>query len=165
MGITEAIMERIHDRTMRKATQLALIILITAQCAFAQPGPGGMRKENMARIHAAKMAYITDRIQLSTSQSAEFIPLYNEYERELRDIRQSYLKKYKGMDMMDANDATARDFVDDNLDYQQEVLTLKRKYKDRFLKVISAQQVATLQKAEQEFRQGLKKRLEERRAR
>lgn len=121
------------------------------------------KRERMERIHAAKMAYITDRLQLSAKQSGDFVPLYNEYETELRSIRQTYFKKYKGIDPGEADNATARQFVDDNLDYQQDVIGLKRKYNDRFMKVITAQQLTELYQAEREFRQILKRRLEERR--
>jgi hypothetical protein len=145
---------------MKKVLQLILIALITVNITYAQPERG---RERMARIHAAKMAYLTDRLQLTAKQSGDFVPLYNEYEAELKTIRKSYFKKYKGIDPAESDDATAREYIDDNLDYQQEVIGLKRKYNDRFMKVISAQQLTDLYKAEREFRQILKKRLEERR--
>ena len=145
---------------MKRLLGIILIVLISASVAQAQPG---MRGERMERIHAAKMAYITDRLSLSSEQSGNFIPLYNEYERDLRGIRQSFLKKYKGTKPDDADDIAARQFVDDDLDYQQQALDLKRKYNDRFLKVLSPQQLADLYKAEREFRQMLMKRLEQRR--
>ncbi len=123
---------------------------------------GAPRREAMERIHAAKMAYIADRLNLSAEQSSGFIPVYRDYEEEMKYNRKLYLQKYKGMDVENADDATSMQYVDDNLDYQQKVIELKRKYNDRFLKVISAQQVAELNKAEREFKQILMKRLQER---
>ncbi len=73
----------------------------------------------------------------------------------------SFFKKYKGTNPADADDAVSRQFIDDNLDYQQQVIEIKRKYNDRFLKVISPQQLADLFKAEREFKQILMKRLEQ----
>ncbi len=98
-----------------------------------------------------------------TDQTGNFIPLYNDYENELRGLRQSFFKKYKGNYSGEADDATSRQFIDDDLDYQQQVLDLKRRYNDRFLKVISPRQLADMYKAEREFRQMLMKRLEQRR--
>ena len=144
---------------MKKLFGILFIVLTTTSAGWAQPG---MPRERMERIHAAKMAYITDRLRLSSEQSGNFIPLYNEYERELRGIRQSFFKKYKGTKPDEADDATSRQFVDDDLDYQQQVIELKRRYNDRFLKVISPQQLSDLYKAEREFRQILMKRLEQR---
>ena len=140
---------------MKAFLKIILIVLITSTAAHAQP----QRGQAMMRIHAAKMAYITDRLHLSQRQASDFIPLYNEYEKDVRSTRQSFMGKYKGTHPDDADDATSRKYIDDNLDYQQAVIDLKRKYNDRFLSIISPQQVADLYIAEREFRQILLKRL------
>lgn len=142
---------------MKKLVQTILILLITATAAYPQ------QARNLARIHAAKLAYITDRLRLSSAQSQNFVPLYNEYEREIRETRQSFFGKYKNTNPDDADDATSRQFIDDNLDYQQQVIAIKRKYNDRFLKVLSPQQLTDLYPAEREFRQILMQRLHQRR--
>ena len=139
---------------MKPFLRTILIVLIAASPALAQP-PG----QGMKRIHAAKMAYITDRIRLTPKQSADFIPLYNEYEKEVRNTRISFMGKYKGTHPDEADDATSRKYVDDNLDYQQAVIDLKRKYNDRFLSIITPQQLAELYIAEREFKHMLLKRL------
>ena len=46
----------------------------------------------------------------------------------------------------------AMKFIEDNLDYQEAQLNLKRKYNEAFLKVLPAQQLAELYKAEREFK-------------
>ena len=143
------------EKVMKTVLKAFLIVLVTSSAAFAQR----RGQEGMVRIHAAKMAYITDRLRLTSDQSANFVPLYNEYEREVRATRQSYLGKYKNNHMQDTNDEASIKFIDDNLDYQQAIIDLKRKYNDRFLKIISPAQLAELYKAEREFRQLLLKRL------
>jgi hypothetical protein len=148
---------------MKKLVQIVLLVVISTGSVFGQQQKGKGRGEAKARIHAAKVAYITDRLQLSEKQMAEFMPVYNNYENELKGIRKSYFKKYKGMDVSQANDATAKQYIDDNLDYQQDVITLKRKYNDSFLHVITPQQLSELNKAEREFTQMLKQRLMQRR--
>ena len=145
---------------MNKLLFVLFTALIITNNSSAQPGMG---RPPMERIHAAKMAYITDRIHLSYGQAGNFVPLYNEYDSELRNLRQSFFKKYKGNYHGEADEATSRQFIDDDLNYQQQVLDLKRRYSDRFLKVISPRQLADMYKAEREFRQMLMKRLEQRR--
>lgn len=148
---------------MRKYWSALFLMLFIGLGSYAQPmGGRGMRPEARERIHAAKMVYITDRLHLPSAQSSDFMPVYGEYETELRTLRQTYFKKYKGIDPADADAATSRQFIDDNLDYQQDVIVLKRKYNDKFLKVITSQQLVDLYKAEREFREMLQKRLKER---
>jgi hypothetical protein len=141
---------------MKKLFAFILIILVTASAVFAQ-----QRRPN-ERIHAAKIAYITDRLHLTADQSGNFVPLFNQYEHDIWETRQTFYKKYNGPDPGTADDATYRQYVDDNLDYQQQVIDIKRKYNDRFLKIITPQQLADLPKAEREFRQILMKQLEKR---
>ncbi|MES2704211.1 MAG: hypothetical protein V4649_16335 [Bacteroidota bacterium] len=152
---------------MRKLLCGMVFVLMTALGAQAQSARGNNdgrragRGEAMERIHAMKMVYITDRLHLSSAQSGDFMPVYREYEGEMKSLRRSYFKKYKGMDMGNADDATARQYVDDNLDYQANVISLKRKYNDRFMKVLSPQQLAELNKAEREFIKMLKQKREQ----
>ena len=137
------------------------LLLVTFACfpAWSQQRRGGHAIE---RIHAAKIAYITDRLHLNSSQSAPFVVIYNEYEEEIKKSRREVLGKYKGMKPEEADDETARQFIDDNLDYQQKLLDIKRKYNDRFLKVITNKQLAELHQAEREFKQLLMERLKNR---
>ncbi len=144
---------------MKKSIVVLLLILITTVASYAQRGGG----RPMERIHAAKMAYITDRIHLTAAQSADFIPLYNEYEQELKSIRKAYRQKFPKDEKGPEDDIAAKKFIDDNLDYQQDVIQLKRKYNDRFLKIISATQLADMNQAEREFKQLLMQRMKERR--
>ena len=146
---------------MKHIFLVATTLLFATLSCFGQHGGGGGR--GMERIHAAKMAYITDRLKLTTEQSSNFIPLYNEYEQEKKESRKKYLQKYKGIEPSEADDATSKQFIDDNLDYQQDVIGIKRKYNDQFLKIISPTQLADMYKAEREFKQLLMKRLEQKR--
>jgi len=137
---------------------IRVVILITmAGAVRAQQG------RPMQRIHAAKMAYISDRLRLTESQSAQFLPVYREYEEELRIVRKPYKEKYKLQATEEGSGVQAWQYLEDDLDYQQDVIALKRKYNDRFLKVLSGQQLADMYVAEREFKRVLMKRLEERR--
>ncbi len=142
---------------MKQLIKVLILVLLSATTAVAQ-----LQRRPMERIHAAKIDYITDRIRLTREQSNIFIPLYTDYEREVTETRQAFFRKYKGANSSNTDDATARQFIDDNLDYQQQIIELKRKYNDRFLKVISPRQLADLSIAEREFKQILMKRLDRR---
>ena len=146
---------------MRTIIKAFLIVLITGTAAVAQQRMG-QENEGLTRIHAAKMAYIADRLRLRPEQSPGFVAVYNEYEREIRATRQAYMGKYTNGRSPNPDDAGSMKYIDDNLDYQQAVIDLKRKYNDHFLKIISPQQLAELYKAERDFRQILLKQLNKR---
>jgi hypothetical protein len=139
---------------------LLLMVLLTA-LPLLVVAQGGQRRGG-ERVHAAKVAYISDRIQLTPDQAARFWPIYNEYESERKMIRRKY--RIEGPNNREnLDEATAKQNLEDNLDLQQDELDLKRKYKDEFLKVISPGQLADLMRAEKEFRQLIMRKLRDRR--
>ncbi len=139
---------------MKRVLTIILSLLFISVTAQTQ------HDRRKAQIHAAKMAYISDRLHLTSRQASNFIPVYNDFENEIRDVRRSIFRKYKGTDLANADDETSRQYIDDNLDYQQKVIEIKRKYNDQFLRVISSQQLSELTKAEREFKEMLIKRLD-----
>jgi hypothetical protein len=147
-----------QNMKMRKSLMIAVLLLCSVTLVFGQRGRG------MQRIHAAKMTYLTDRMVLTEAQASKFIPLYRSYEKQLLVIRQPYMKKYNVTGGADERTA-ARIYVEDDLDYQQQVLELKKAYRERFLKVISPEQLSEMYVAEREFRQLLIKRLKQKKAR
>ncbi|MBS1644304.1 MAG: hypothetical protein JST36_04635 [Bacteroidetes bacterium] len=114
------------------------------------------------RIHAIKVGFITDRLNLSSEQATQFWPVYNQYENDKTAARRAFHQKYQQAKTTDKlNDP--EQFIDDNLDYQQQLLDLNKSYKAAFLKVISAQQLARLYEAERDFKKMLLQQLRNRR--
>ncbi len=130
---------------------IALLLLATScTAAFAQDDDG----QNWEKIKAIKVGYITDHVHLTSEQSAKFWPVYDGYQQERRNKRKeimgTYMSAHPG-----ATKSQARAQLDADLDYQAAELELKRKYKDRLLQVISAQQLTQLYEAERDFRKML----------
>jgi hypothetical protein len=129
------------------------MIMMTVQ-SFAQP-------QRFERIHALKVGYLTDKLHLSSTQAERFWPVYNKYEKELWDIRRSYRQQMKG-DIAN-NPEAAREFIDNDLGYQEAVLNLRKKYNNEFLSVLSTQQLADLLQAERDFKKMLIQQLRDKR--
>ena len=146
---------------MKRFLFFLLILMSQFLVVTAQHGP--RRGDKMEMIHAAKMAYIVDRLHLTESQSAAFTPVYNEFEKEIKETRRSFREKIKTPYADDADDTTVKNAIDDNLDYQERVIAIKRKYNDQFLRVISPQQLRDLPKAQREFKNILIHQMENRR--
>lgn len=146
---------------MKKSSWVIQSLLSTFILLFTVSAVHGRQaRPAQQRIHAAKMAYMADRLQLTPEQSAGFVPIYNNYESEFKAIRAPFVKKYKLDEVEEGTgNMTVRQYVEDDLDYQQQVIALKRSYNDRFLKVITSRQLADMYIAEREFKQILVKRL------
>jgi hypothetical protein len=132
-----------------------MVVLLSFGMTSAQDG------NNKERIHAIKVGFITEKIQLTTDQAAKFWPVYNRYEDERGTLRRNFYAKYPRDKQQDQQ--SSMQYVDDNLAYQEQQVALKRKYKDEFLKIISAQQLAQLYQAEREFKKMLVDQLKDKR--
>ncbi len=143
---------------MKRLFCLLLLLLTCCMGAKAQP-----RARAGERIHAIKVGYLTDRLRLSPQQAAAFWPIYDRYEADVRNARRALRDKLRSGSPED--DDAANQLIDDRLDFQQQLLTINRKYKDQMLQVISPQQLATLYEAEHDFRRLLLQQLRNRRKR
>lgn len=130
---------------MKKFIFTFLILFFTVQLRAQDAGS----QDRFKQIEAAKIAYITKELALSPEDAERFFPLYNQYQRELRNLihqKRSKNGSKKG-----------------ELEYDSEVLALKMRYRDGFIPVINAKRTARFFEAEREFREQLLKELRDRR--
>lgn len=92
------------------------------------------------KIQALKIAFLTERLQLTKSEAQSFWPVYNSYEAEVRNLRSG-----------------SRD--GDVIENEEKLLQIRKKYSNSFEKVLGKQRTNTLFSSEKEFRNILIKRL------
>ncbi|MBN8578341.1 MAG: hypothetical protein J0L66_15455 [Cytophagales bacterium] len=114
------------------------------------------------KINALRIAYISDKLGLTTQQAEKFWPVYREYSDKRRELRQELVEARK---QIKPGQDTGKDeaFVKLGLDLKQRELDLEKTYSDRLLKVITAQQILNLRKAEGEFQQLIRDQIQQRR--
>jgi hypothetical protein len=125
---------------MKKYLLIILALVGSVSFAYAQQ-ENGQRSE---KIQALKIAFITQRLHLTSSEAEKFWPVYNEYTNEIRSLR-------------------ANNKEGDVLDNEQKLLDIRKKYKPLFEKIIGPQRLNDLFNAERDFRNALLKRLKEQR--
>ncbi len=132
-------------------SSILLATCLTLGVARAQDG-GGREK-----IEAAKIAMITNRLNLTTDQAQVFWPVYNEYNNRKQELTRK-MKQLNTESLRPNND----NVVDDLKEYngiKQKLADLDDEYLNKFLKVISPTQLAELYKTEQMFNKMLLNRL------
>lgn len=139
---------------MRKTTLFLLTCLVAMNIATAQTP----KEQKIERIKALKVAYITEQLNLEPVQAEKFWPVYNKFEQEKWQMRKEFITKFKN-DNPASTPHAAREYIDANLDYQEQELELKKKYKDELLKTITPEQLVQLYRSEKGFRQMLLKEL------
>jgi hypothetical protein len=129
-----------------KAILLLLTLLMFGPLAWAQDEepPVVMDQEARERIDAARAAYITERLGLTTEEAEKFWPIYREFASKRLAIRQEYRDARKS----GKND---EELVDLGLKLKQQEVDLERDYSGRMLRIISAQKLMELRGAERDF--------------
>lgn len=113
------------------------------------------------KIEAAKVAFITEKIELTPDQARQFWPIYNEFSDKKTEIRRQ-LKQLKTEGQgLSASDEQLKADLAKYFELRQREQELEKDYYNRFGKVITIRQVVALINAERQFTLMLVKRLEE----
>jgi Spy/CpxP family protein refolding chaperone len=120
-----------------------------------QAQDGGGRQ----RIESNKIAYITNRLNLTPDQAPQFWAVYNQYSAQKQELN----RKVRQLTNRSVQQGLAEQDVLSNLREsnatKQKIADLDQEYMPRFLKIISPAQLAELQNAERSFNKILLDRL------
>jgi hypothetical protein len=137
---------------MNRKTYLGIILLIflgsISMMAYAQDGE---------KIRSIRIAIYTEILHLSPQEAKVFWPVFEEYQKKLKDIQQQE-KRERNQAVKNWNllsDAEATLLLDKMLEYEQKEIDLKKQYIEEFKKVIPVKKVLLLRKAEMQFKKAL----------
>ncbi len=123
---------------MKKYFIALLLMLGSFSVIKAQDDGGDVRAE---KIQALKIAFITQKLQLTSDEAQKFWPIYNEYNSEMQGVESKN---------------------EDAIPKEEELLNIRKKYLNSFQKVLGTDRVNKLFNAERDFRGILIRRLQNR---
>lgn len=103
-----------------------------------------------SRIEAKKIGFITEELELTTAEAQKFWPIYNEFQKEIKSLKEE--TRQKGRSDKDFSDAEAEVFLNTIFDKEQNKLDLKKEYYKRMESAISKAKIAKLYTIENKFR-------------
>lgn len=130
----------------------ALLIILFCLPALAQPPANQQDKKE--KIEALKVAFITQKLELTREEAQRFWPVYNEYQdakdalrKERKDLFRNYSERF---DELSEKELT--DLVDKQIIYRQRDLDLMKKYHAEYKSILPVKKIALLYRAEDEFK-------------
>lgn len=140
-----------------KVIYIGLIMLMGTSMTFAQGGNRGPQMDR-EKLQAARIAFLTNRLELDTETSKVFWPIFTEYDGEKSELS----KKYGAQKRVLFTEGT-RNISDENadkmlaiyLDQKQAELDLEKKYLSRFKKVLTLRQVWRVIRFDSDFRRDI----------
>lgn len=116
-------------------------------------------QERMQKIHNAKIAFLTEKLNLNQQQAENFWPIYNQYDRERESLRRRS-RVFHDRNIEAMTEQQLREGLNMRYKIREEELNLEKQYMDKFLTVISIRQLAILNRSEREFTEVLLKKLD-----
>ena len=140
---------------MKNIVIIFALMLATAHIALAQ---GEKNNRMQERIEAFRVAFITEKLGLTPDEAQKFWPIYNQYRDAQKKIREATAPKKRIEDMTDVE---AEQFVTANLDAEQRELALKKESIQKLKGNLPPRKIATLQRAEREFKEEILRKAKE----
>lgn len=137
-------MKHYFDMNFTKLLFGLLVGLLSFNAADLQAQDGAKQE----KMHAMKVGYLTQELNLSPDEAANFWPVYNQYTEELQEVR-------KGVDQADS---------DAYIELREKELAIEKKYLTQFKTILPAPKVDRLKTAEKEFKRKLLEIARDRRA-
>ena len=139
---------------------LLTLLLLASFSAFSQ---GGNRQGMRERIKAEKIAYITDKLQLTENEAKGFWPIYNRFEATTEGYKRNELRaiKQKMRDNPNISEKEADNLLTQFLGIEGKMHEARLRLVNDLKKVISSKKIIRLKSVEEEFNRNIFKRLRE----
>ncbi|MEF3078812.1 sensor of ECF-type sigma factor [Winogradskyella poriferorum] len=136
---------------------IPILILLVSFTGFAQRGG-----EIQEKIKAQKIAFITDKLELTSEEAQQFWPIYNAFEAKVEKIKSEDLRPLKKeMRQGDVSDKRAGEILERLTKAETEMHNARLELIEDLKTVISAKKIIRLKVAEDQFNQKLLDRLKE----
>jgi hypothetical protein len=144
---------------MKKISIAMLILFAFAMAVMAQPGNRGEKRQE--KMEAFKIAFFTERLQLTPDESKAFWPLYNQFENERDDLKDKYDLEDKKLELLSDKEVEAA--IMQHIEMEDQLVKLRRDYVRRFMEVLPVRKVALLQRIDRDFKVALLEEIKKRR--
>jgi hypothetical protein len=115
---------------------------------------------NQGQIQAQKVAFLTNKLDLSVQEAQQFWPIYNEYEKKKDNLFKNEKDLFNAMTSNDKlTDKEMEELTGKYIDIQLTEAKLSEEYDSKFKKVLPVKKVMILYTSDRMFKKELLKQL------
>lgn len=126
-------------------TLTSLLILIS----FSLLTFGQSRRD---KIKTLKIAYITEKLNLSEQEAQQFWPIYNNFEQDYSKLKKDNYESRKNINFETISEEEAKQLLKVIRVNDNKIQSLESDFTDRLTKIMSAKKVILLRKIEDDFK-------------
>lgn len=144
---------------MKKLIAILPAIIFVSATLIAQENRPGFEKY-LEKFKSEKVAFITEKLDLTVEEAQKFWPLYNEYQNKRDELIKS--KRFEnGRGHQNMSSEEMEKLVDDRIEQELKLAELKLEFHKKVKKVIPIEKVVRLYRAENEFMNHMLNRIRE----
>jgi hypothetical protein len=133
-----------------------IAILLVFIPAMLKAQDRGSRSEE---IESYKIAYLTQKLDLSAEEAKVFWPIYNDWQKELRALRSDRTKNvisFRNTDEIESlSDSEIHSLITNEINYKQRNLNIEKKYYNRLKSSLPLKVVGKYYRAQETFKKEL----------
>jgi hypothetical protein len=150
-------------KTKSSVMQLLLIglVMLIPTKNFAQAAGTSTSEQKKEKIESQKVAFITEKLDLTPDEAQKFWPVYNEYDAQKELLNKAFRQKVKAYKSSTPTETGADSLLLAEIEHDQALLDLKKVYISKFKTVISSEKLIQLNEAERDFKKMLLKLIRE----
>ena len=130
------------------------LLTLMSFTSLAQQYRSSMKPEDREKLESAKIAFITNRLTLTSDQAKDFWPIYNEFERKKFEARTKARREGYRMTNRGQNELTnaqATEILEIYIKAREEDVEIEKEYLAKFQNVINDGQILKLFTIDESF--------------
>lgn len=140
---------------------LVSIILLGSLSAYGQDGSKN-RKVKKEKIEQAKIAFFTQKLELTAEEAEKFWPVYNEMHKKIKESRSTMKKLFEPIkEGKTLSDNEYKNILKSVHEAEEKNLDIKNEFANKTADIIGYKRVFELKIAEKEFKKRLMERMKE----
>ena len=153
---------------MKTKILTCIIAGMIAMGAFAQDRTRTAGKDKREAIQAQKVAFITQKLELTPDEAQAFWPVYNQCQKDLATVRKRGERQDKGEkpkkpNIDEMSDKEVEDMINNELNMKRKSIDIHEHCINKYKEVLPIKKVAKLNHAEKQFRKELQNKMKDRR--
>ena len=144
---------------MKKIATLLFIMIFSTIAAQENP--------KMERIKTLRIAFISEKLDLTTDEAQKFWPVYNEYENKqvlVRKQKRVIMQKLKRKDSNAISDNDMNQMLVDSENLESEIQNNRKQFVKNLKGILPVKKILLLRQSEDEFKRKMLNQISKRRA-
>lgn len=138
--------------SLKSILMICLSAIMSLQFSSLSAHDKKVKENKKEKIEQLRKKYFNEKLALSDAEQKAFWPLYDEYKKKEKALRDTFKSKYKQNEIVFMDDKKAEEFLNATIKLNDDQNALFKEYIAKFKKVLPVKKVAMLPMVERDFK-------------